>query len=496
MAERDDQVIAAYERMPYASTLQPQTHPNNLATLAFLRGIETATPAQCRVLELGCADGGNLVAMGIELPGSSFVGIDLVGAQIESGIERLQQAGLTNIELLAMSIMDVEPALGTFDFIICHGVYSWVDERVREKILSVCKENLAPNGIAYVSYNTFPGWHLRQMVREMVQFHTRNLADDTERVRQSVELIRLLTDVTGQAPVHPYAMYLRTAREQMERLSSASYFIHEYLETVNEPCYFHQFASRAAAHGLQYVCEADPDSGDADHLQLEGFTQFVGNRIDAEQYVDFAINRAFRRTLLTHGGSNVSARVEADRVRSLYIASAAKAHGTAGTFRTDRGRMFTANQGLAKAVFEALAGAWPESLSFDTLRVQVDGNEPELVAMLDSLYANGAVELDLMPPQVTRIVSERPTASRRARCEALRGNVVTTQRHRVINLDDPIARFLVPLLDGSRDEAELLRLLEREIASGQVVLEPRASDARAMLGLQLRRAAEIALLVA
>ena len=48
-----------------------------------LFGLNTAAPTQCRVLELGCAAGLNLIAMAALLPESTFVGIDLSPVQIE-----------------------------------------------------------------------------------------------------------------------------------------------------------------------------------------------------------------------------------------------------------------------------------------------------------------------------------------------------------------------------------------------------------------------------
>ncbi|HET7434677.1 MAG TPA: class I SAM-dependent methyltransferase [Thermoanaerobaculia bacterium] len=488
---RDEQIVESYDRMPYASTLQPQSHPANLATLAFLRGIDTASPARCRVLELGCADGGNLLPIASELPDSSFLGIDLVPSQIEAGLQRVKDAGLTNVELRAMSLMDADASLGTFDFIICHGVYSWVDAPVREKILAICAENLAPNGIAYISYNTYPGWHSRQMVREMVQFHTRNVTDDAERVQQSVAFMRALSETTGSS--HAYGVYLKGAREQMEALTSASYFVHEYLEATNEPCYFHEFTARAAEHGLQFVCEGDPDSGDAEHLPLAAFQNSIRDRIDAEQYVDYAINRSFRRSLLTH--ASASPRLDIERIRQLHIASSVKPMPQVDTFRNDRGRTYTIPSGPMKSTLEALAAAWPRSLSFAELEARV--NASDLPRILDGLHANGAVELSLTPHEVVRGVSERPTVSSFTRWEARQGTSVTTLRHRVIGIqNDDAARFLLPQLDGTRDHAELLRMLDEEIAAGRIEMPRRFADARALLMYELRQAADVALLIA
>jgi len=74
-----------YDEVPYPGLPLPQTHPSQLATLGFLHGLEPAPVERCRVLELGCGDGGNLIPMALDLPESEFVGIDLSAPAIATG---------------------------------------------------------------------------------------------------------------------------------------------------------------------------------------------------------------------------------------------------------------------------------------------------------------------------------------------------------------------------------------------------------------------------
>src|SRR5690606_35486513 len=134
----------------------------------------------CRVLELGCASGGNLIPMAVELPEARFLGIDLSARQINDGLAVVQALGVENIELRRGDILNITPELGQFDYILCHGVYSWAPPPVQKKILHVCRENLAPQGVAYVSYNTYPGWRLRGAVREMTRYHAERFGDPAE----------------------------------------------------------------------------------------------------------------------------------------------------------------------------------------------------------------------------------------------------------------------------------------------------------------------------
>jgi SAM-dependent methyltransferase len=282
-----DEIRDAYEEVPYDTRPQPHTHPAHLAALAARHGIETAAFSRCRVLELGCGNGGNLLAMALQLPGSTFVGVDLVAPP----------CAIPNVELRAMSIMDVDAGFGPFDFIICHGVFSWVPVEVQQKIFAICRGNLAPNGIAYISYNTFPGWHFRGAVRDLVRFHTRDGGSALERTEKALRLIRFMTDGAENLD-HWYAKYLLTMRNVLEEIASPSYFVHEYLAPTNEPLYFRDFIARAARHQLRYVCEADVDATES---IAERFREFTNDRVELEQYVDFLIGRVFRRTLLTIG---------------------------------------------------------------------------------------------------------------------------------------------------------------------------------------------------
>src|SRR5438445_100582 len=253
-ARMSDALQASYDDFPYVSKPGYATHPDCLATVATLYGMRPAHPNHCRFLELGCATGGNVIALAEALPGSRFVGIDLSPRQVEEGQTVVRALGLTNVELKALSILDVGDGFGEFDYVVCHGVYSWVPEPVQEKILALCKRHLASHGVAYVSYNTYPGWHQRGLVREMLNFHVRRFAEPRDRVAQA----RTFLDFLAAAVSERETTHGRMLREeaQLLRPEADSYLFHEHLEAVNQPLSFYQFAERAAAHALQYLDDA------------------------------------------------------------------------------------------------------------------------------------------------------------------------------------------------------------------------------------------------
>jgi cyclopropane fatty-acyl-phospholipid synthase-like methyltransferase len=175
----------SYDEVPYESHPQTQTHPARLAAVATLFGLRPAPVETARVLELGCAAGGNLVPVAEAFPNATCLGVDASERQVADGRRLVERLGLPNLTLRRADVLDLGPDLGTFDYVICHGVFSWVAPPVQDKILRVCAEHLAPNGVAYVSYNTYPGRHMRGMIRDMMRFHARKFAAPADRVRQS-----------------------------------------------------------------------------------------------------------------------------------------------------------------------------------------------------------------------------------------------------------------------------------------------------------------------
>ena len=289
-----------YDEVPYDSQAFPQTHPGRMATVAALFGMTPAPVTGCRVLELGCAAGFNIIPMAAALPDSRFVGVDLSPRQVAEGQEAIRSLGLANIELRRMDIMDVGDDLGPVDYLICHGVYSWVPAEVREKILEIAARNLAPQGVAFVSYNCFPGWHLAGVIRDMMIYHTGRFPEAAKRIEQA----RAFLDYLAMGTLDPDSSYARLLKEEAEllRRTPKNYVFHEHLEVVNQPFYFHQFADRVAAHGLQYIWESysrDP-AGKLRNEAKETLDRLSTDLIRREQYIDFLINRRFRTSLLCH----------------------------------------------------------------------------------------------------------------------------------------------------------------------------------------------------
>ena len=486
---------SAYDEVPYLSYPYPQSHPNRLAVIATLFGMQPADVEKCRVLELGCASGGNIIPLAAEFPGSTFVGIDLSPRQIEDGAKSIEALALENVELRAVSITDVDPSWGNFDYVICHGVYSWVPQAVREAIFDICARQLNPQGIAYISYNTYPGWHMRGTVRDMMVFHVRKWNTPGERAGQARSFLDSLVKIVPENDAYSHLL-----REEVERLRNTadSYVLHEHLETVNDPVLFYDFAQDAAGKKLQFIAEAV--SG-ARYLEMLGpqadqmVRQLSRDVLEYEQYLDFLRNRMFRRSLLCHADVRLDRNLDPKRMDGLYAASPTIAEGVVDPTTTDAARFrieggaLTTGIPFVKAAMSILGERWPEAMPFESLlnetqaRISKAITVPRsdlavaLAANLAHSFVRQALELYMSPPKVRKDAGDRPRASALARLQAAAGPQVTTQLHNSAGLND-FARRIVVLADGAHSRDDIRGALRQAIEDGKLVIVDEAGQPR------------------
>jgi SAM-dependent methyltransferase len=375
----DASAPTAYDALPYTSYPYPRTHPDRLAALATLFGLSPAPPRTARVLELGCAGGGNLVPMAEALPQAQFVGVDLSATQIEQARSFAAAAGVRNLALHHASILDVDASFGEFDYVLCHGVYSWVPPPVQQAILGVCRERMRPDGIAYVSYNTYPGWHMRELVRDMMRWHTRTIAEPRAKVAQARALVDFLADASQQE-AGPYALLLRKELALLGRTGD-DYLFHEHLEDCNAPVYFHEFVERIDRHGLRYLCESDLHTMLPRELAPEiraTLDRVAPDLVHMEQYLDFVRNRQFRASLLCQHERQPQRALGPERVMSLRFGFAPAGEGRPVDLSAGVTHVFTDAAGhevgsarpCTKAALTLLRQLWPAELAFEELHAR------------------------------------------------------------------------------------------------------------------------------
>lgn len=293
-----------YSELGYKSMPFPYTTPATLEAYAALVGVSAPNPKTARVLELGATYGGNIISQALFNPDATFVGIELSQEQVEKGNEVIANAGLTNVSLVQSDIASIGSEIGTFDYIIAHGVYSWVDDGVKDALLRLIDEHLAEDGIAYVSYNTYPGWHTMEEVRQLMMFSNRDKAQFNH--KEKVLHGKTIGSIVG-SQILKYdnlkernSKFLGALRSVMQK--DEYYVGHDHLEPNNDPVYFYQFNDHLEAHKLAYLCDADLtlsmvrsfDADIADTLDKLALNDHVAQ----EQYLDFMLDTTFRKSII------------------------------------------------------------------------------------------------------------------------------------------------------------------------------------------------------
>jgi methyltransferase-like protein/2-polyprenyl-3-methyl-5-hydroxy-6-metoxy-1,4-benzoquinol methylase len=509
------QDATAYDRVPYLTHCFPQTHPDRLALHARFYGMKPAPLHHCHVLEVGCGTGENLIPMAHQFPESFFWGIDAAKLPIEQGRRMSEELGLPNLRLDSVNLLDFSTEEEKFDFIIVHGVFSWVSEANRSGILSICRDYLSPQGVAFISYNAYPGWYLHMAVRDIMRFHVRALVDPDQRIHQAKSVLQFLLKANPERDY--YHAFLK--KDMADMITADTYHLyHDELAEENTPFYFLNFMEAASAHNLQYLAEAHfsdmqdfiyPDPVAAMLRQID-----TKSRLLKEQYLDYIKCRRFRHTLLCHAGTVLKPKPDAELVEELWVSARLESRPADFSLKDPEvvyfdgpdGSIMATDTSIGKAAFLELCSVHPAALQFEDLysraRGRVIAENPALTDvdkedrknlrdLLLGGYHAGALEFYLDPLPIISKVSECPQVSGLARYQARHRNWVTSARHKTVKLEDELWQGLIPLLDGTKDRRDLAELLFSEKTQATI----RSEEWDKMLEEKLQATAQAGLLI-
>jgi len=475
-------MTSAYDQVRYPTFAKTATHPARLGALGVLLGRRVSAPARCRVLEIGCGDGMNLLSMAATATESRFVGFDYCAPAIAEGLATARAAGIRNVELVEKNILDATPGLGNFDYIIAHGVYAWVPAPVRDAVMALIGRHLAPDGLAFLSYNTVPGCHVRRIVRDLLQDAVRGIAGAQAQIAAARDALEFFA-AQWTSP-DPLLSALRRQAEETLKHDPAVLF-HDELGDVYEPQLVSDVAAHAAANGLQYLCDARPRVNmDAFFPREESrplFERAGGDWVRFEQLRDYAALQGFRETILCRADGPVARRAEPARLRMLHAVGefSRAATDAAGAeecvyLGANDIRTTTTDPRLA-ALLERIDAAYPGSIPLENEDVEGDVGESLLL-----LHLAGSLELLAQPLPCLQTPGARPQASALARVQAGRGDrLLCSLRHTPVEITDAMGLHFITLLDGSRTREELAAAMAA--AAGQPVA---AAAERLQAGLQ------------
>lgn len=481
----------SYDAVPYDSRPYAQTNPLVLQGIARLFGLRTPAPGGARILEIGCSSGGNIIPIAACYPKSQCTGIDYSPRQIEAAKEDAKALGLSNLDLQCLPVMDVTKALGEFDYIICHGILSWVSPEMQEAIFRICKNNLARGGIAYISYNTLPGWNSVKSVRDLMLFHTERYADPIAKAKAAREILAFMGDAMKECKNPMLDSFNREAT--LINAQGDTYLLHDHLEANNIPFYFYEFMERAQVHGLQYVADTS-----VEHMFSGNFSPATAaviaaseNIIRSEQYMDFIYNRRFRNTLLTHDDQPVDHKVQSGVLHEGFILSRFTCPPNFGdhditrgqmlSFQTAGGVMISSAAPAALAMLQCLREQNGKALriselamlvkaKLESVRQAVPSDLENMIVtyVLRYIFAGGIVFL-LEPLPFTATPAEKPKLFPLAQLQAKRQPWVTNRRQEVITLS-AFDKAFMPYVDGTRDQPALVEQLLPHFLAKKMVL--------------------------
>ena len=478
--------FTSYEALPYPPYSFPATHIARLGAIGRVFSLATADPRQARVLELGCGSGINVLAMAQLYPGADFVGVDISAGHIQLADEARSATGLGNARFIQANIADLGGDLGQFDYIIAHGVYSWVPAEVREAILRLCHERLRPNGVAYLSYNCLPGWRMRGALRDMMRMHTRGLKDIGDKVAQSKVLLKFLAE-TGTEDT-PHARYMRQELDALRHVDDA-YIAHEFLEEENNAFYFTDFVEAAAAHQLAYLGEADPATMVMDNLPppvAQALSSLSLDYLATEQHLDFLRNRAFRNTLLCHSSASLDRNINTATLRDLEVTALAtlrrpSRNNEPAVFTVPNGKEILISDRHAADIMAHVATTGRPSRPFREVIEEVVGalgatsGESDASALREEVgrfllqgYFRRLVDLTVGPIDgAAHSETEKPCVLPLARWQAAKGFRVSSHRLEMLQ-PDPFAAKLITVCDGTRDRAAIIDALTEAMKNGEL----------------------------
>lgn len=475
-----------FNAIPYISKAIIQSQPARLFALATLFGLTPPAMETASVLELGCASGGNIIPLAARFPRARFLGFDLTQRHVDEGRARARALGLTNIEIRQGDVTTLDLA-ESYDCIIAHGIYSWVPPAARAAILRIAARNLKPEGISYVSYNVFPGWQMRGIIRDLMLFHAGHDGPPDRRIAMGRWVLDNVAKMAN--PGTPYGAKLQEEAKGLATHSDA-YILSEFLVPDNAPCYFRDFIAAAEREGLVYLCESDiemclPENHGPAVAKLVR-EMSVGHLMLMEQYIDFLVGRTFRQTLLVRRdqAERIQRMLRYEVARPLHVSgqltmdAGASSQG-AWLFRASNGRGASATSHAARRAIEVVSAAFPATRSLDEIYAELSVSDPDIGAaaqadilnVLFQLIVCGLALPSSVPVRTGKATAARPVAWPIARADAAAGWKSTTNlRHETVPLD--IMTFeLLPHLDGSHTRPMLAERLMNTIRSGRINMQ-------------------------
>ena len=469
----NDPLRSGYDAIPYQHGALRQSHPARIGAIGRLHGLPTAAPDRARVLELGCAQGGNLLPLAERLPRATFVGVDFSEVQIATAEAARAACGLGNARLVCADLREWEPEPAGFDYVIAHGVYSWVPDEVKERLLAVCARALAAGGLLYLSFNALPGWGMLSGMREFLLAELAPFPTTQEKLAHLTRVLAALEQaIAGEETAH--GIYMREVLAGLRR-KSPEMVLHDELEVVSDPRPFSVVAAHAARHGLAYIGESHYASQHFGHLRPEMQAPLIALGLDAvraQQFMDVILPRTHRTSLFCRAAEAPPNLVDPRVVTACAMAlrepqsgpCADLAAGVVFTVRGLHGIELPFPQSRMKALLSVVIKAAPVPVPFLEARaaadarlavvgLAIDVDDDALTLAVYRLFSLDLLDLMLAGDGAWLRPAEPPAPSALMLYQAAQGLPLANRRHEQIELSAEQMRRLLAAPAEKREPA-------------------------------------------
>ena len=473
-------VQKSYDETPYKSKTFYYTQPGRQQMVLKLLGFKTPDLEKARVLEIGCSFGGNIIPFALENPKAEVVGIDLSSVQIEEGNRIIEYLGLENIRLVHQNVLEFDEKLGKFDYIICHGVFSWVNEEVQRGILNVIKNHLSENGSAILSYNTYPGWKNLEVARDVMLFRDEMLKTRGEEINEgnAVRYGRGAIEFLSQ-----FSILNEKIKAGITDITEKDdyYILHEYFEENNKPMYLYDFNKILLEHNLIHVVDSDlmktfPNI--SNEIEEKLTAECGDDNIAKEQYYDFLLDRQFRVSIVTHETNKEKINISKDiRITDL------KEISLRGKYEKNKDGFYSIEKNVIKdeevsLILDILSENYPNTITIDEIEKEVSKRTK---SETNSVYANTVY---LMYGKLVEAYSRKLTVKKEEKINLnpkYRNylNYFITNPNQVIALSsyegtvnydavNPVMLSIITLFDGTKTDKDIFNFLVEKEKSGEI----------------------------
>jgi SAM-dependent methyltransferase len=463
-----DPVRDLYQTSVYPAMSHPSCDPSTTTVAAKLAGLKTPDPSCSTMLEIGCATGHNLLPLAARWPNSRFIGIDVSSAAIRTARETASAANIPNVEFIEADLATFDPGDTRYDFIIAHGIYSWVPEEVRKALMVFIPRHLSHDGVATVSYNTLPGWSQRQTVVDLVH----RLAASVPALEEAtpVDILTYLTTIEFGST--PYAEGLRTVIYDMIQ-KSGDILLYDDFGPTNYAVTFLDFIDDSQKSGLRYLGESQLSSNYPTSLPDEsktGLQLLATEPLLLQQTIDVLTNRTFRSSILCRSDAQVDPKLTTATVLhfAVRILHAFERTPTGGRLMDAHGQEKAHfEHPLAVAFFSTLASTAPETIPTQEVMERIAAipdakfdpttSLPPLAALMLDAARRNLIELRSEPVRFESRIPNLPKLNTLHR-RALERNEALVDIYHVPCSFPASKKAVLRAMDGTRNVEELAAL--------------------------------------